>query len=58
MLVGLCHPGTWAEDHDLLFWGKGTNAPDGAGCPVTWKTTASSIPGILVLMHLMVLGAP
>ena len=35
VLVGLCHPGTWAEDHDLLFWSKGTNAPDSAGRSLT-----------------------
>ena len=28
-------PGTWAKDHDLPLWGKGTNAPDSAGCSLT-----------------------
>ena len=28
--------GTWAEDHDLAFWNKVLNAPDGAGCSLTY----------------------
>ena len=51
--------GAWVEDHDLLLWGKVVNAPDGAGCSLTANDSDNpKLAIILVLMHLMVLGAP